>query len=694
MGNKNGTRAMTMTRAFLGFLTAALLFFPLSREAQADSLEAQADSGRETAVSLQNNVVLIRVDFPNKLPDTGYGVIFAEDKGTLLIVTANHVVRPKSNAPEEIPPVIMVRIPCISGDPWQVAQRKPEAHTEDFDLAVIETSAAGCTWERKALAPITTGLARANTWFIGRGDEQYFIPMISGKMNSNEPDEHFALRAEVQDALPGNSGGPLLTQDGIIGIIFDGGEARNGNLISARSIDRVQKFVQSNWHLQWQLETRAPVDAELASLRKAWSVVLQEALVGIPARALLALGQYGAEKSFAPLPNGGLRIGGGHSYSVAWWNVPLAPPFLMSTELKVERKDILQPALWLLGPGYGVNPESSYVLTIENAQRVTLSSEGVVRSPAQVFLDKALEVDQWYPVDLLVDKDRVKFFLQGKAIAEWPVSSLPSGPLHSFIGLGALRGVTYEPSAAVFRRLEIRSPRVSGSLQLDPPAFPESELFVPCEKPSVNLDFTGTLQPTHWTTIRDPSATALTSAGLLLKAGNETPSVWLEPTRADDFAAEYLVQFIPGADSVNLRFLINVGESGPTEKDVFDGWILAFPRGEGGIELRQIETARGGENFWGSYEQAQVLAHFAFFSPINGRDYRIRFERFQGKLRVLSNGGLLFDVADPWAKNDSKKKHVQLGLTKIFGGVLLKQVLMWTRCPLPATSVAPMNGPP
>ena len=93
------------------------------------------------------------------------------------------------------------------------------------DFAIIQAPAPpDISWESEALAPLESikgGIRGEKVWFIGRSG-QWYIPTIPGSINSEKPDLNSIIQIDIVSVRVGTSGAPLITENGIIGMIFQG----------------------------------------------------------------------------------------------------------------------------------------------------------------------------------------------------------------------------------------------------------------------------------------------------------------------------------------------------------------------------------------------------------------------------------------------------------------------------------------
>ena len=86
-------------------------------------------------------------------------------------------------------------------------------------------------------------------WPIGRGGT-WSVPVNPGRISSQDPvDRH--LEVEGLSVTVGSSGGPLVSKEGIVGMIVED----NPSLISVRAtaIEVIESFVHDEWNFDWSI---------------------------------------------------------------------------------------------------------------------------------------------------------------------------------------------------------------------------------------------------------------------------------------------------------------------------------------------------------------------------------------------------------------------------------------------------------
>ena len=227
-----------------GFLVSAAAGGGLS----AGPALAQAAGGEAKAIALSPNVVKITATLgQGAVPQTGFGFIVGQQGNQLVAITADHVVRGDDPGAEDTAPL-------ITFFESQGSQIKGKLETvrlpkERGDLAVILVPKPGfVSFVTEAIdtTPAARGLP---VWLVGRAGE-WDIPAAPGVVA--KIDWYNQIQVEGLAARVGSSGGPLVSSNGIIGMIV-----RDNDLYTeVTPIEPIRRQVSENWHYAWQL---APV---------------------------------------------------------------------------------------------------------------------------------------------------------------------------------------------------------------------------------------------------------------------------------------------------------------------------------------------------------------------------------------------------------------------------------------------------
>jgi hypothetical protein len=207
---------------------------------------SQAEASDQMANALRQNVVRIEATMSTHT-ENGFGFVVGERGGQLYIVTAYHVV----NDPDVIGVTSPVKAKVEFFDHQGKLFKAEILGTHDAirDLAVLTVSSpAGFSWKEKCLAGPEKQKHGVPVWFIGR-DQQWRPPVAPGHVVSG-PSTEWMIELEGTSVKPGSSGGPIISDTGIIGMI----EADSSENTRALSIDFIKRAFES-WNHPWGLET-------------------------------------------------------------------------------------------------------------------------------------------------------------------------------------------------------------------------------------------------------------------------------------------------------------------------------------------------------------------------------------------------------------------------------------------------------
>ena len=224
-------------------------------------------SGDELALKLRKNVVKITAKRESGESAHGFGFIVGKQRDQFYIVTANHVVR--SNRPGGASKSVKVKFYSDPGRTYEAVLLET-FYGKPQDFAVIQaTTPANLLWESKALVPfksIKAGLRGEKVWFIGRSGKWY-IPTIPGSINSEKPDLNSIIHIDIVSVRIGTSGAPLITENGIIGMIIQD-EIGSARAVSIEAI----KAAFEEWRYPWSLQASIGQGIKSAAQTQAASV--------------------------------------------------------------------------------------------------------------------------------------------------------------------------------------------------------------------------------------------------------------------------------------------------------------------------------------------------------------------------------------------------------------------------------------
>jgi len=205
------------------------------------------------ATLLRPNV--LRIESTNN----GFGFVVAEDKGLLYVITAYHLVFGSSSEPSKSDSLPKIEVIFFSD---QGVNYKAEYLVGDVqhDLALIRVRMPmGLNWDKQSLAPASDEKRGTPVWFVGR-DGQWSPPAVSGAINADGANANGWLDAFINGLRPGSSGGPLVTNTGIIGMI----KGQTPDDTKVLSIGFIERQVR-DWGYPWNLTVGTPSEAVASS---------------------------------------------------------------------------------------------------------------------------------------------------------------------------------------------------------------------------------------------------------------------------------------------------------------------------------------------------------------------------------------------------------------------------------------------
>jgi hypothetical protein len=214
--------------------------------------------GRELANKLIQNVVQIRAKWVGASRD-GFGFVFGERDGLIYIATANHVVR--GGGRDEIdrePTLVFSR---SQGTPYKGKLLETSSRQTDLAVITIEVEKlSGFSWISEALAATSTSvLGGSDVWFIG-ADRKWYIPVVPGRVSNVKSDisrieySGTVISSGGLNTNVGTSGAPLISSDGIVGMIVSDSTRQEAEAVP---IERIEASILE-WQQPWQLKVIQP----------------------------------------------------------------------------------------------------------------------------------------------------------------------------------------------------------------------------------------------------------------------------------------------------------------------------------------------------------------------------------------------------------------------------------------------------
>ena len=180
----------------------------------------------------------------NAAPQTGFGFVVGEASHQLYIVTADHVVRGEGpDEADKTPTVIFFQDQDKEVRGELLGKRLPR---QQGDLAVVRVQTpADFSWRPDAMALVPPDRG-TNVWFVGKTGEWY-VPTVAGAVNEVLPSG--TIRMDALPVSPGTSGAPLISPNGIVGmVVIDKGFLSS----EATPLDLIHRAITS-WNYPWQL---------------------------------------------------------------------------------------------------------------------------------------------------------------------------------------------------------------------------------------------------------------------------------------------------------------------------------------------------------------------------------------------------------------------------------------------------------
>jgi hypothetical protein len=204
-----------------------------------NSAFSQEESQERMVDSLRTNVVRIEAK------EDGFGFIVGERGGRLYVVTARHVVVGRDEEPTTGPVKVKLEFYDRIGKLYDAELLG--THDTARDLAVLTVSAPlGVEWAKECLAGAERQKRGTPVWFVGRDRE--WKPSVSPGRLLAGPSLDGLLEIDGMSVKPGSSGGPAISDNGIIGMI-ETDSAENTRILS---VDFIKKALEE-WHHPWDL---------------------------------------------------------------------------------------------------------------------------------------------------------------------------------------------------------------------------------------------------------------------------------------------------------------------------------------------------------------------------------------------------------------------------------------------------------
>ena len=206
--------------------------------------------GKEVCEPYKPLVVRITTQFASG-EENGFGFLIGERDDQFYIVTANHVVR--SNGPDNPAKQVVLH---FSWDPGSRGYKAELLYTMygPLDLALLRidkkmiNGAERVSWEGRKWC--RRWKLEEEVWFIGRAREWYIPPdKRAGILLRTEADLQGFIQVDINSVQPGTSGAPLLTRNGLVGMVVTDAPGKT----RAVNIDYIRRFVSIENPYPWNL---------------------------------------------------------------------------------------------------------------------------------------------------------------------------------------------------------------------------------------------------------------------------------------------------------------------------------------------------------------------------------------------------------------------------------------------------------
>ncbi len=174
----------------------------------------------------------------------GFGIIIGQRADSVFIVTANHVVR--GDKPDQ--KADSVKVAYYEDQELKSAQLLGFKDV-GLDIAFIAAHFPdSLKWRVKSIDLKKKYKPGTEAWFIGK-DQDWYAPAVPGAIDEIDSTNHIVSVTGV-DIAPGTSGAPLITNQGIIGMIYSD---RTAGELKARPVEQLHTIAEKH-NIRWQLE--------------------------------------------------------------------------------------------------------------------------------------------------------------------------------------------------------------------------------------------------------------------------------------------------------------------------------------------------------------------------------------------------------------------------------------------------------
>ena len=212
------------------------------------------NKGDEKALALRPNVVKITATLGRSMaPQSGFGFIVGQQGNQLVVITADHVVRGDDPGAEDKAPLITFFENQGTQLPGKLESVRLQR--DRGDLAVILVQNPGfVSFVRDAVDPMPAARF-LQVWLVGRAGT-WDVPASPGVGAQVDPFSKM-IKVEGLAARVGSSGGPLISSNGIVGMIVMDNELYT----EATPIEPIQIQVRDRWRYPWLLTAARPISS-------------------------------------------------------------------------------------------------------------------------------------------------------------------------------------------------------------------------------------------------------------------------------------------------------------------------------------------------------------------------------------------------------------------------------------------------
>ena len=217
------------------------------------AVPSEAAPDKVAEASVKQNVVSLTSEWEDGRRENGFGIIVGEDDEFLYIVTANHVVRGRFPGDKSK----QIRIDFPSASISSVFAELLPVSDPRKDLGILRAVTPSEFSLQRHVLPANGGIKRGDeVVYIGRGGEWY-IPAEPGRVNTPRTLEE-EIVVDGLNVRVGTSGGPLVSADGVVGMIVS---QESDGVVHALHIDYIARFM-GHHSLPWDLEAVSRRDAD------------------------------------------------------------------------------------------------------------------------------------------------------------------------------------------------------------------------------------------------------------------------------------------------------------------------------------------------------------------------------------------------------------------------------------------------